>query len=304
MKAEKLMTAMVAVVVMANALVAQELRYSTSIQAASFDYYAQDEGEGAAVETSAGGCDQFATAAPSCGCDSGCCGSCCGWGNLGDAFTLSHEDACLTIGGWVQQGYSANEQPLSDTKGDLLSFNDSTGNVDLHQAWIYIGKEAQTDGCCWDWGFRFDGLYGTDAQKTQAFGNPGNPNGWDNDWDNGRYGWAIPQLYGEIAVGNLSVIAGHFFTIVGYEVIPGPDNFFFSHSFTKFNAEPFTHTGALATYTANDYITLYGGYTFGWNTGFRQYSNGGFGPTEDGNNFLGGFSITNCCETTTFTYIS
>ena len=260
-------------------------------------------------------------AAPSCGCDTapstGCaadCGPSCGLGgcvtcsggcgscsrcNLGDAWTISHEESCITIGGWMQIGYSANEQPFSVTKGDLLAFNDSTGNIDLHQQWAYVEKAADTDGCCWDWGFRFDMMYGTAAQKTQAFGNPvdgaGNIRGFDNDWDHGRYGWAIPQLYGEIAVGNVSVIAGHFYTLIGYEVVTAPDNFFFSHAFTMFNGEPFTHTGVLATYSANDNLTLYGGWTLGWDTGFDQF--------DDGSTFVGGFSVTNCCETATFTYI-
>ncbi len=34
-------------------------------------------------------------------------------------------------------------------------------------------------------------LYGVDAQKTQAFGN--NNGSWDNSFDHGVYGWAIPQ---------------------------------------------------------------------------------------------------------------
>ncbi len=48
--------------------------------------------------------------------------------------------------------------------------------------------------CCWDCGYRFDMVYGVDAQKTQAFGNSGYPNaqGYDNGWDDGaiRLGFA------------------------------------------------------------------------------------------------------------------
>jgi hypothetical protein len=63
--------------------------------------------------------------------------------------------------------------------------------------------------------------------------------------------------------------------------VAAPENFFYSHSFTM-NSEPFTHTGAVATYNATDRMTLYGGYTLGWDTGFDQLGNG--------NNFLGGVS--------------
>ena len=77
-----------------------------------------------------------------------------------------------------------------------------------------------------DWGFRADVMYGIDSADTQAFGN--NPGRWDfiNGWDfGGTYGWAMPQLYGEIAAGDFSVIIGHFYTLLGYEVVTAPDNF-------------------------------------------------------------------------------
>ena len=132
-----------------------------------------------------------------------------------------------------------------------------------------------------DWGYRGDLLYGVDAQKTQAFGN--NSGSWDNSFDNGVYGWAIPQAYAEVAYGDWSVKVGHFFTIIGYEVVPDVGNFFYSHSYTMFNSEPFTHTGILGAYSANDCTTVYAGWTLGWDTGFDQY--------DGGSNWLGGISV-------------
>ena len=329
MKSVKLVTALVGVfAIISNAADAQQVRYPISIQPMSFEYFeaaVQSVSTGVDSDVASCACDETTNgAAPSVTCDAGpSCGTSCGlggcgcsllsgnWCCLGEPFRLACDDSCIKVGGWWATGYSANEQPFSDSKGEALSFNDSTGNIDLHQAVIYFGKEAENDGCCWDWGFRFDMMYGTDSQKTQAFANTDgidNPRGFDNDWDHGRYGWAIPQLYGEVAVGKLSVIFGHFYKIAGYEVVPSPDNFFFSHSFTMFNAEPFTHTGALATYSANDNLTFYAGYTLGWDTGFDQFSSGttrdNAYTTNDGSNFLGGFSITNCCKTATFTYIT
>lgn len=315
MKAAKLTLVLFsAIAAMANAAAAQQLRQPLSIQTNSFNYFTtgtQTTPSAVDVAVTACGCDEETTdecdtggcdAAPSC--DSGCCAPSCGcglnfnWCCLGDAWTLSDPAACIQIGGWSQGGYSSNEQPFSVDKGDGSSFNDATGNWNLHSMWVYAEKAAQTDGCCWDWGFRADVMYGTDSHKMQAFGNTEDANGargFDNDWDHGRYGWALPQIYGELAVGNLSVIAGHFFKIMGYEAVPAPENFFYSRGFTMFNAEPRTHTGVLATYSANDHLTLYGGWTLGWDTGFDQF--------EDGNSFLGGFSVTNCCETMTFTYL-
>ena len=191
----------------------------------------------------------------------------------------------VKIGGWTQFGYHSDNNGL---------FNSHPHRFNLHQGWLYAEKEADgSDG--WDWGFRFDAMYGVDAADTQAFGN--NPGRWDfaNGFDHGIYGWALPQAYVQIAKGDWSIIAGHFFTIVGYEVVTAPDNFFYSHAYTMYNSEPFTHTGVLATYTASDDVTLYGGWTSGWDTGFDRL--------DDGSNFLGGVSLS-LTDDVTATYIT
>jgi len=197
----------------------------------------------------------------------------------------------LDAGGWFQFGYHNRTTPLSTTRGDLGAFNDVPHALNLHQAWVYVEKAAKPDQRPFDWGFRFDVLYGTDAQKTQAYGGLG----WDTGWDHGVYGWAIPQLYFEVAYDKLKVKMGHFYTLAGYEVVQAPDNFFYSHALTMFNTEPFTHSGVLLTYAPREGLQLHGGWTAGWDTGFESFN--------DGNVFLGGFSYSPA-EAATFTYIT
>lgn len=243
-------------------------------------------------------------------CDDGCCGDeccgdgCCGCGGCGllsgmgpgivEGFSIAQLlgwDA-IDVGGWTQFGWTDDLVPLSATRGDGLSFLDSNDRLNLHQQWFYLGKEA--DGSCGlGFGFRADFVYGVDAQKTQSFGNPAGS--FDEGWDHGIYGWAIPQLYGEVAMGDLSVIVGHFYTLIGYEVVPAPNNFFFSHSLAMFNSEPFTHTGVLGTYSGFENMTLYGGWTLGWDSGFDNFNSG--------NNYLGGFSV-DLLDSVSFTYIN
>ena len=222
-----------------------------------------------------------------CHCGSGVCGtglfSGIGGGCL-ENFSLASmmgisDDSQWQIGGWTQFGYHDQLTPLATTRGDALSFNDVPGNLNLQQQWLYFGRTADGSNG-FDLGFRSDFIYGTDAQKTQAFGNPGNE--WDNGWDNGVYGWAIPQLYGEVAMNDFSVKVGHFFTICGYEVVAATGNFFYSHALTMFNTEPFTHTGVLSTYTGFEGLTLYNGWTAGWDTGFTS--------SNAGSTYLGGFT--------------
>jgi hypothetical protein len=266
--------------------------------------------------------DSCGSDAPSCG-DAPGCGSACGggtcfcenWGTLccvdnswpfcccckpGDPWKLQScmTPCCkdVTYGGWVAFGFYSNNDPFSVTDNDLKSFWDRPNELNMDQAWFYVEKLAKSDGCNWAVGYRVDLVYGVDAQKTQAFGNSGYPNaqGYDNGWDNGAYGWALPQAYAEFAKGDWDIKAGHFFTPLGYEVIPVTGNFFYSHSFTMFNAEPFTHTGVLSTYKASDKVTYYAGWTLGWDTGYDQFGNG--------DNFLGGVAIQ-LCDSVKYTYL-
>jgi Putative beta-barrel porin-2, OmpL-like. bbp2 len=236
---------------------------------------------------------------PTCGAEASCgsevdCGSCCGCDDCcclgiencwpftccckpGDPWTLQScmTPCCkdVTYGGWVGMGFYTNNDPLSFHDNDLLSFWDHPNELNLDQAWLWLEKKPKTDSCCWDWGYRFDLVYGVDAQKTQAFGNSGFPNaqGYDNGWDNGAYGWALPQAYIDLGNDKWDIKIGHFFTLVGYEVVPETGNFFYSHSYTFFNSEPFTHTGILATYKVDDKLSVMGGWVLGWDSGYDQF---------------------------------
>ena len=187
------------------------------------------------------------------------------------------DDSPWKIGGWTQIGYYNNNIPLSFSEGDLLSFHDNSDKVQLNQQWLFLERSAATEEG-FGFGGRIDVMYGADAQKTQSFGNPGagirNEGNFDASWDNGKYGFAIPQLYAEVAYSDVSVKLGHFFTPIGYEVVPATGNFFYSHSYTMFNSEPFTHTGALAAYTGFKGLTIYGGWAAGWDTGFDRLNSG------------------------------
>lgn len=200
------------------------------------------------------------------GCDGGCDSAC---GCDAGAWKLFQNPILgFDVGGWTQLGWHSYNNTL---------FNQHADNFNLHQAWIYAEKVADgSDGL--GFGARIDYLYGVDAQDTQAFGIANNH--WDNSWDNGIYGHAIPQLYAEVAYGDLSVKIGHFYTLIGYEVVGATGNFFYSHSYTMYNSEPFTHTGVLAQYNAANGMTLYGGYVMGWDSGFE----------DNGDAFLGGYS--------------
>ena len=223
------------------------------------------------------------------GCGSACGGGCgggCGFlsGELGDPWTAISlfDDECgknhfkdngWVFGGHTQFGYQSNPDGAFAGNGPFVSQKEYKF-LGLNQQYMYLGKVADGSNG-FDWGFRGDLMYGLDGNEGQSFGNI-NPGHYDylNGWDHGAYEWALPQLYAEVAYQNLSVKLGHFYTPTGYEVVPSTGNFFMSHQLTWYNSEAFTHTGALATYKANDKWTFLLGWSLGWDTGFYQYNNG------------------------------
>ncbi len=204
-----------------------------------------------------------------------------------EPWTLFPSSGPISAGGWLSAGYHSESNDL---------FNSQPDGLELHQAWLYFEKSAAKDDGSLGFGFRVDAMFGIDAGDTQAFGNE---DGWDTTGSfqtGGGYGYAIPQAYVELAANNWSVKAGHFYTLIGYEVVTAPDNFFYSHAITMYNSEPFTHTGVLASFgVGGGDTTIYAGYTLGWDTGFDQF--------EDGGNFLGGVG-TSFGDNVGFTYIT
>lgn len=230
------------------------------------------------AEPTCGACGMMAA----CGCEVGGCdggSSEKGFGGLSllsncsldEPWTLLGNHGNLSMGGWVQLGFHTDALP---------AFNNRPDEIQLQQYWLYAEKAIDTSHG-FDIGGRFDYVYGTDGPNTQAFGI--NNDHWDNDWDNGNdYGHAIPQLYLEAGYGDYSVKVGHFYTIIGYEVVTAPDNFFYSHAYTMNFSEPFTHTGLLATVALTETSEAYGGYVMGWDSGFE----------DNGDAFLGGLSLS------------
>lgn len=193
------------------------------------------------------------------------CNRDCNTCNLGCPKTL-FGTTCngLHVGGWVQTGYHNRNTRM---------FNNRKGTFQLHQGWLFLDKATSANS---NWGYRVDTIYGIDGQDLQAFGNPptGNPSGWDNSWDFGAYGWALPQAYVEYGDGNSTIRAGKFLSPFGYEGLPAVENFFYSHTYTRYFTEPFSHTGVIAEFQNAPGSATMLGVTAGWDTAFDNNEHG------------------------------
>ena len=209
------------------------------------------------------------------------------------------KDSGLKIGGWINAGATYNPSNPANGYNGSVTFADRANRLQLNQFNLFIQRTVVTEGKAFDIGGRFDFMFGTDAIYTQAFGipssdvNSGQPMNRGN-WDlnlccssTRTYGIALPQAYVEayIPVGNgLNLKAGHFYSPTGYETVPAPDNFFYTHAYTFNNGEPFTHVGLVGNYAVNKNWSLMGGAitgsaTGGWDGTFdKQLGNwGGLG---------------------------
>ena len=184
--------------------------------------------------------------------------------------------------GYHTQGMNAHTSAQQDANGVPHSFNDNPNSLQLHQQWLTVAKAAQGGGDA-DWGFRMDWLYGTDGPDAQSFSNSAGE--WDEAWDHGgNYGHALPQLYAEVAMGDLRVKGGHFLSPLGYESVNSTENFFYSRSYGRgiVGFIPRTVTGVQVDYTVGENLTAHGGWVNGYDTGF--------GSTND-SMFLGGATV-------------
>jgi len=203
----------------------------------------------------------------------------------------------IVVGGWGNAGITYNAASPDNNFNGPVTFGDRSGEFQLNQLNLFVQRAVATEGSSWDFGGRFDVMFGTDSIFTQAYGvpafdvNTGLPlkrNHWDLDLlgsnNNRFYDLALPQAYVEayVPIGNgLNVKAGHFYTPIGYETVPAPDNFFYTHAYTMQYGEPFTHTGILGNYAVDKNWSVMGGAitasaTGGWDGGWdKQLGNWG-----------------------------
>lgn len=200
--------------------------------------------------------------------------------------------------GWIDCGIGANT--LGSPFNGPVGPQDRNWQAMMNQLCLIAERTLDLDDDGWDWGARVDLLYGTDGFLTNARGLDAYPfNQVDNvgvpRWGSGRYySLVMPQLYGEIGRGDVSVRIGHFYSPLGYDTLPAVGNFFYSHSYDFFYGTPNTHTGVLATWEPEDGVRLASGVTNGWDNfsdGMPRAANPGYPGAASNLAYLGSFTF-------------
>lgn len=114
-------------------------------------------------------------------------------------------------------------------------------------------------------GFGLVATGGQDAQKNHAIGIFRDDNDVFPFRNTPKFDLQEAYVSGTLPAGSgLTLKAGKFVTLLGYELIESPNNLNFSRSFLFGYAIPLTHVGALASYPVTDWLSVTAGPVIGW----------------------------------------
>src|SRR6267143_1054237 len=170
----------------------------------------------------------------------------------------------FTISGWVDSGITFNPDTPRDNQNFGRFFDDRANEPLLNQLVINFERALEPQPGEFDWGFKLQFMYGSDARFIHSLGL----------FDRTVHEILQPDLveaylnlhFPVITEGGLDLKLGKFVTLEGAETIDPRANVFYSHSYIFTFGIPFNHTGALATLHATKSIDLYAGLTRGVNT--------------------------------------
>ena len=170
----------------------------------------------------------------------------------------------LAIYGWVESGFTGNVDGPTDNQNFGRLFDDRSNEFVMNQA-VITAERALDPKVGFDWGFKLQLMFGTDARYIHSLGLR------DHSTGTGLYQADIPEAYLSLHLpvlteGGVDVKLGKFVTLEGAETIDPRTNPFYSHTYIFNFGIPFNHTGALFTLHTNSWLDLIAGVTRGVNT--------------------------------------
>lgn len=156
----------------------------------------------------------------------------------------------IVVPGWVDVSYQHLDGTGQFANGSLDRVFDARQNsLSVHQVAVTVAYQPKEG-----FGALVNLIAGQDADVFAPYDiNPGAHSKFD-----------YPQAYIQYATGPLTVIAGRFVTLAGFETIDPRTDSNFSRSILYGFAIPFAHTGVRATVVASDEVALNLGVVNGW----------------------------------------
>jgi hypothetical protein len=172
----------------------------------------------------------------------------------------------IKLSGWLEAGVTGNFASPDDHQNFGRLFDDRSNEPLLNQFVLTVEQALDPKAADrFDWGFKAQFLYGSDARYIHSVG----------IFDNIQHeivqldvveAWLILHTPIANTAGGLDIKAGKFVTLEGAETIDPRANVFYSHSYIFNFGIPFSHTGVLTTFHPIKGLDLYAGMTRGVNT--------------------------------------
>jgi hypothetical protein len=184
----------------------------------------------------------------------------------------------------LDAGFNINPMRPGNGLNFGQGFTDHASQATLNQLLLTANKPLDPKNSDFQWGFKLQFMYGSDARYTQYLGELNNVAPGDRyqlDVVEANALFHLPVL----TSGGIDLKVGQYPTPLGYETIDPSTNPFYSHSYIFQWGLPFKHTGFLSTTHVNDLLDVY----FGLDTG----TNTTFGPLGENNGSIGGIGGVN-----------
>ncbi len=177
----------------------------------------------------------------------------------------------VKLGVQVQAGMLIN----TDTAGSGVQFGhlftDRANVPTLNQSLFTLSKTVDPKAEGFDWGFKLQGMVGSDARFTRfmGFGNTAQTSRVQLDLMEANLSFHLPV----VTEGGVDLKVGLYPTPIGYETIDPSTNPFYTHSYIFNFGIPLKHAGAYAIVHATDLIDVYAGADTGMQTTFGKGDN-------------------------------
>jgi hypothetical protein len=160
----------------------------------------------------------------------------------------------------------------------------------MNQALLTVQRPLDPKASGYDFGFKFQAMYGSDARYTHFLGEFDQSISGRNQFDivEAHALFHLPWL----TSGGVDVKVGQYVTLEGAEVIYAPDNALYSHSYIFNFGIPFKHTGIMTTTHVSPILDVYAGIDTGVNTTFgNRFDNFNSGDNNKAAAFHGGIGL-------------
>lgn len=181
----------------------------------------------------------------------------------------------VTLSGAIDAGLSLNPAYPADGINFGHLFTDKANRPLFNQGILTVQRPIDPTSTDYDFGFKFQFMYGSDARYTHFLG--------ELDYViNDLTQVDIVEAYMTLHLpwvfsGGIDIKGGQFVTLEGAEVIYAPDNLLYSHSYIFNFGVPLKHTGIMTISHVTPWFDFYAGAVSGVNTalGYRLGDNNG-----------------------------